>query len=112
MATASLGRLTLDLVAKIGNFTEPMTKAERHAKSSSNNIADSFGIASVAAKALGVAVAVHLPIRLLMLVMKLRSSRNLPIALHAIFSIMLKVLKRQDLAWRNSLISIKMFWIA
>lgn len=57
MATASLGRLTLDLVAKIGNFTEPMTKAERHAKSSSNKIADSFGIASVAAKALGVAVA-------------------------------------------------------
>ena len=56
MATASLGRLTLDLVAKIGNFTEPMTKAERHAKSSSNKIADSFGIASVAAKALGVAV--------------------------------------------------------
>ncbi|QEK35876.1 lytic transglycosylase domain-containing protein [Acinetobacter johnsonii] len=57
MATASLGRLTLDLVAKIGNFTEPMTKAERHAKISSNKIADSFGIASVAAKALGVAVA-------------------------------------------------------
>ncbi|MDN5644391.1 MAG: transglycosylase SLT domain-containing protein [Acinetobacter sp.] len=57
MATASLGRLTLDLVAKIGNFTEPMTKAERHAKNASNNIADSFGIASVAAKALGVAVA-------------------------------------------------------
>ena len=57
MATASLGRLTLDLVAKIGNFTEPMTKAERHAKNSSNNIADSFSIASVAAKALGVAVA-------------------------------------------------------
>ena len=57
MATASLGRLTLDLVAKIGNFTEPMTKAERHAKNASNNIADSFSIASVAAKALGVAVA-------------------------------------------------------
>ncbi len=57
MATASLGRLTLDLVAKIGNFTEPMTQAERHAKNSSNNIADSFSIASVAAKALGVAVA-------------------------------------------------------
>jgi hypothetical protein len=57
MATASLGRLTLDLVAKIGNFTEPMAKAERHAKNASNNIADSFGIASVAAKALGVAVA-------------------------------------------------------
>lgn len=57
MATASLGRLTLDLVAKIGNFTEPMAKAERHAKNTSNNIADSFGIASVAAKALGVAVA-------------------------------------------------------
>ncbi|WP_407595053.1 lytic transglycosylase domain-containing protein [Acinetobacter lwoffii] len=57
MAAASLGRLTLDLVAKIGNFTEPMAKAERHAKNASNNIADSFSIASVAAKALGVAVA-------------------------------------------------------
>ena len=57
MATASLGRLTLDLVAKIGNFTEPMTKAERHAKSSSKGIADSFNIAAVAATALGAAIA-------------------------------------------------------
>ena len=54
---ASLGRLTLDLVAKIGNFTEPMAQAERQAKDSSNSIADSFSVASVAAKALGVAVA-------------------------------------------------------
>lgn len=57
MAAASLGRLTLDLVAKIGNFTGPMTQAERQARSSSNNIADSFSIASVAATAFGAAVA-------------------------------------------------------
>ncbi len=57
MAAASLGRLTLDLVAKIGNFTGPMTQAERQARTSSNNIADSFSIASVAATAFGAAVA-------------------------------------------------------
>ena len=57
MAAASLGRLTLDLVAKIGNFTGPMTQAERQARNSSNNIADSFSIASVAATAFGAAVA-------------------------------------------------------
>ncbi len=57
MAAASLGRLTLDLVTKIGNFTGPMTQAERQAKNSSKNIADSFGIASVAATAFGAAVA-------------------------------------------------------
>lgn len=57
MATASLGRLTLDLVAKIGNFTEPMTKAERHAKNSSKGIAGSFDIATMAATALGAAIA-------------------------------------------------------
>ncbi|MDH1725054.1 transglycosylase SLT domain-containing protein [Acinetobacter johnsonii] len=57
MATASLGRLTLDLVAKIGNFTGPMTKAERHAKNSSKGIAGSFDIAAMAATALGAAIA-------------------------------------------------------
>ena len=57
MAAASLGRLTLDLVAKIGNFIGPMTQAERQARNSSNNIADSFSIASVAATAFGAAVA-------------------------------------------------------
>lgn len=55
--STKLGTLTLDLVAKIGNFTGPMAQAERQARSSSNNIADSFGIASVAATALGAAVA-------------------------------------------------------
>jgi len=57
MATASLGRLTLDLVTKIGNFTGPMTQAERQAKSSSKNIANSFSVASIAATAFGAAVA-------------------------------------------------------
>lgn len=57
MAAASLGRLTLDLVTKIGNFTGPMTQAERQAKSSSKNIANSFSVASIAATAFGAAVA-------------------------------------------------------
>lgn len=57
MAATSLGRLTLDLVARIGNFTGPMSQAERQAKSSSNNIANSFSVASIAVTALGTAVA-------------------------------------------------------
>ena len=57
MAATSLGRLTLDLVARIGNFTGPMSQAERQAKSSSNSIANSFSIASIAVTALGTAVA-------------------------------------------------------
>jgi len=55
--SAKLGTLTLDLVAKIGSFTAPIKQAERQAKSSGDNIAESFNIASVAAKALGVAAA-------------------------------------------------------
>jgi len=57
MAAASLGRLTLDLVAKISNFTGPMTQAERQARNSSKKISDSFSIASVAATAFGAAIA-------------------------------------------------------
>lgn len=57
MAAASLGRLTLDLVTKIGNFTGPMTQAERQAKNSSKSIAESFSVASIAATAFGAAVA-------------------------------------------------------
>lgn len=57
MATAALGRLTLNLVTKIGNFTGPMTQAERQARNSSKNIANSFSVASVAATAFGAAVA-------------------------------------------------------
>lgn len=57
MAAASLGRLTLDLVARIGNFTGPMSQAERQARNSSESIASSFNVASVAAKAFGAVVA-------------------------------------------------------
>ena len=57
MAAASLGRLTLDLVAKIGHFIEPMTKAERQAQKSGKGIADSFNVAALAATAFGAAVA-------------------------------------------------------
>lgn len=57
MAAAPLGRLTLDLVTRIGNFTGPMSQAERQARSSSEGIANSFNVASVAAKAFGAVVA-------------------------------------------------------
>ncbi|MDV8155192.1 phage tail tape measure protein [Acinetobacter bereziniae] len=42
MATASLGRLTLDLVAQVGQFVDPLSKAERKAKESSDNMKKSF----------------------------------------------------------------------
>ncbi|NWK61423.1 phage tail tape measure protein [Acinetobacter sp. SwsAc3] len=42
MATASLGRLTLDLVAQIGQFVEPMNKAERKAKESTDKMGKAF----------------------------------------------------------------------
>lgn len=42
MATASLGRLTLDLVAQIGQFVEPMNRAERKAKESTDKMGKAF----------------------------------------------------------------------
>lgn len=57
MATSSLGRLTLDLVAKVGNFIEPMSQAERHARRSGQGIADGLNIASLAAKGFGAVMA-------------------------------------------------------
>ncbi|OAL78454.1 hypothetical protein AY606_08490 [Acinetobacter sp. SFB] len=57
MAANSLGRLTLDLVAKIGEFVGPMSQAERKARDANKGIADSFNVASVAAKAFGAVVA-------------------------------------------------------
>jgi hypothetical protein len=57
MATSSLGRLTLDLVAKVGNFIEPMSQAERHARRSGQGIADGLNIASLAAKSFGAVMA-------------------------------------------------------
>lgn len=42
MATASLGRLTLDLVAQIGQFTDPLDRAERKAKDSADKMSKSF----------------------------------------------------------------------
>ncbi|EPJ8738953.1 TPA: hypothetical protein OXK33_001990 [Acinetobacter baumannii] len=42
MAAGSLGRLTLDLVAKVGSFVEGMSQAERKAKEASDNIKKSF----------------------------------------------------------------------
>lgn len=54
MATASLGRLTLDLVAKVAGYTEPLSRAERETKKSTKAITDSFDLASLAVKGFGV----------------------------------------------------------
>ncbi|MCB8769348.1 transglycosylase SLT domain-containing protein [Acinetobacter soli] len=56
MATASLGRLTLDLVARTAGFSEPLSQAERQAKNSGKGIAESMDLASLAVKGLGLAV--------------------------------------------------------
>ncbi|MBJ8421917.1 hypothetical protein I6M74_08385 [Acinetobacter bereziniae] len=53
MATTSLGRLTLDLVAQVGQFTSPLDKAERKARDSSKKIGNSFSeIGTMASKAM------------------------------------------------------------
>ncbi|MDF7839325.1 replication protein [Acinetobacter baumannii] len=57
MATTSLGRLTLDLMVQTASFTEPLSQAERKAKSASKGIADSFDVAAIAISALGGAIA-------------------------------------------------------
>ncbi|MBP4147075.1 transglycosylase SLT domain-containing protein, partial [Acinetobacter baumannii] len=57
MATNSLGRLTLDLVVQTASFTEPLSKAERQARTSSQGIAGSLNIAAIAVSALGGAIA-------------------------------------------------------
>lgn len=54
MATASLGRLTLDLVARIAGYTEPLSKAERETRKSTKAISESFDLASLAVKGFGV----------------------------------------------------------
>ncbi|HAV3698627.1 TPA: transglycosylase SLT domain-containing protein [Acinetobacter baumannii] len=56
MATNSLGRLTLDLVVQTASFSEPLSKAERQARASSQGIANSLNIAAIAVSALGGAV--------------------------------------------------------
>lgn len=55
--STKLGTLTLDLVAKIGNFVEPMNQAEKKAKGTSQTIADSFNVSTLAVNALGAAFA-------------------------------------------------------
>ncbi|WP_284074074.1 transglycosylase SLT domain-containing protein [Acinetobacter nosocomialis] len=57
MATNSLGRLTLDLVVQTASFTEPLSKAERQARTSSQGIAGSLNVAAIAVSALGGAIA-------------------------------------------------------
>lgn len=57
MATNSLGRLTLDLVVQTASFSEPLSRAERQARTSSQGIANSLNIAAIAVSALSGAVA-------------------------------------------------------
>ncbi|QOJ61212.1 transglycosylase SLT domain-containing protein [Acinetobacter baumannii] len=57
MATNSLGRLTLDLVVQTASFSEPLSRAERQARTSSQGIANSLNIAALAVSALSGAVA-------------------------------------------------------
>ena len=53
MASASLGQLTLDLIARIGGFTAPMEQAEREAKKRAKGIKDAADDASSAWSNLG-----------------------------------------------------------
>lgn len=48
--TTKLGTLTLDLIARVTNFTAPLDQAERKAKSSTNSIVADFGRTEIAAK--------------------------------------------------------------
>lgn len=57
MASASLGQLTLDLIARIGGFTGPMEQAEREAKKRAKGIKDAADEASSAWGNLGKAAA-------------------------------------------------------
>ncbi|RLL30741.1 hypothetical protein D9K80_15660 [Acinetobacter cumulans] len=57
MATSSLGRLTLDMVVKLGNYMEGLDKAGRQAKKSGKEIESGLNVGSLAIKALGAAVA-------------------------------------------------------
>ncbi len=42
MAAASLGRLTLDLLVRLGSFEQGLNRAERQASQSANNMSDAF----------------------------------------------------------------------
>ena len=42
MATASLGRLTLDLLVKLGSYEQGLNRAERQATQSANKMSDAF----------------------------------------------------------------------
>ncbi|PVZ89974.1 hypothetical protein C9426_00915 [Serratia sp. S1B] len=54
---ASLGRLTLDLVTRISSFTEPLDRAERQAKKSTEAISSSFDQASESIKKMAATIA-------------------------------------------------------
>ena len=53
--STKLGTLTLDLVAKISNFVEPINQAEKKTKSLSQAIAENFNVSTLAVNALGAA---------------------------------------------------------
>ena len=55
MASRSLGQLTLDLVAKVGGFTEPLDRAARESKKQMGDIGKSVDVAAKAMVGLGAA---------------------------------------------------------
>ena len=55
MASRSLGQLTLDLVAKVGGFTEPLDRAARESKKQMGDIGKSVDVAAKALVGLGAA---------------------------------------------------------
>ncbi|NHB57031.1 hypothetical protein G9F32_03155 [Acinetobacter sp. 194] len=57
MATASLGRLTLDMVVRLGNFTEGLDRAGRESNRAGREIERGVNVGSLAIKALGAAAA-------------------------------------------------------
>ncbi len=72
---SSLGRLTLDLVVQTASFTEPLSKAERQARTSSQGMASSLNIAAIAVSALGVLL-LGFQLQILLVIAKSHSDRK------------------------------------
>lgn len=53
----SLGQLTVDLIARISEFTEPLQRADRQARTANDNISRSFNASELAMKAFSAAAA-------------------------------------------------------
>lgn len=85
MASASLGQLTLDLVARIGGFVDGLTAAERAAQKSSKAIQKNLEGISTASVALGTAIGTNI-------------TQGIELAINAFPRLLESVAKFQDLA--------------